>query len=90
MLLTPAGMIISVKPEFRNALSPMLVTPAGMAMEVKADAPWNADKPMLSREEFGANVTEAKLVALWNALSPMVLTPEPISTLVNDVPGGTV
>ena len=31
-----------VKPEFKNALLPMLVTPDGMVMVVKPDAPWNA------------------------------------------------
>ena len=46
MLITPAGIVMEVKPEPENALSPILVTPSGMVMEVKPED-WKALGPML-------------------------------------------
>ena len=55
-----------------NALSPMLVTLDGIVIEVN-DGLENATEPMLVNLEPASNVTEVKLVAPWNARSPMLV-----------------
>ena len=75
MLVTLAGILISVKPFAPlNALAPMLVTLDGMVTEVKLDAFWNAPMPMVSSLEPASNVTVSNFVALSNALFPMLST----------------